>query len=249
MSIIKSSVINLYDGSGTHNYQSKVSSDRVELQSSTLPLGLKGTSISLTNQNGDTITDAVGTMKSLLEQITQLNSLTSDIEASPAPYKLSEMYGSFNAIMGITYADGTALSDDEKAALVGRYFTHRSLSNTAIIKLSGVHNVHGGFYLGVRMPGVPIGTDIIIIDPVEITGARGADYTVTASNSNGTIIDISHADGSELIASQKQELIGREFTFGAYDADERIKFTNFYESSLYLNSATSMIIGTGIFLV
>ena len=63
MSIVKSSVINLYDGvSGDHHFQSKVSSDRVDVQVATLPLNIKGTSINLTNEGGNSIQDVVETM-------------------------------------------------------------------------------------------------------------------------------------------------------------------------------------------
>jgi hypothetical protein len=60
MSIVKSSVVNLYDAvTGDHHFQAKVSSDRVDLQVSTLPVHLKSTSFNLTNEGGNSITDVV----------------------------------------------------------------------------------------------------------------------------------------------------------------------------------------------
>ena len=63
MSIIKSSVLNPYDGVvGDHHFQSKVSSDRVDIQSTTLPVHMKGTTINFTNEGGNTIQDVVETI-------------------------------------------------------------------------------------------------------------------------------------------------------------------------------------------
>ena len=60
MSIVKSSVVNLYDAvTGDHHFQAKVSSDRVDLQVSTLPLHLKSTSFNLTNEGGNSVSDVV----------------------------------------------------------------------------------------------------------------------------------------------------------------------------------------------
>jgi hypothetical protein len=257
MSIIKSSVINLYDGGGTHQYQSKVSSDGVKLQSSTLPMNLTGTSISLTNEGGDSIVDAVGTMKSMLEQITllntnidNLNTLTSDIPITPAPYKLIGLSNWFGRVR-LAHANGTELTLEELTALVDQYFTYRSLSNTAILKFQNIHFNPNALEISWNMPGVQPGTDIIIIaDPVEITGARDADYILTGSNASGSIIEITYADGNALSGEDKRELVGREFTYGTYSAVVRSQFTNYDATSMYLNSPLSdMTIGLEIFLI
>jgi hypothetical protein len=266
MSIIKSSVINLYDGEGTHNFQSKVSSDRVELQSNTLPINLKGTSISLSNQGGDTINDVVGVMQSILSQLVNINdqlnhlqigdssisTLLADVIITPAPktYKLAEMIGSFNIIIRITHADGSELSNDEKTALVGVSFTYRDLSNTASIKFTGVHP--NGLYLGWDMPGVPLGTDIIIIESVEITGPRNADYILLgySDEENVSKITITYTDNSELSPRDKTELLGRSFTHTSYDNTARIRFSNVDASGFDVTGlASDLEIGTKIFLV
>ena len=60
MSIIKSSTLNLYDAiTGDKHFQTKVSTDRVDLQVTTLPVHLKSTSFNLTNEGGNSITDVV----------------------------------------------------------------------------------------------------------------------------------------------------------------------------------------------
>ena len=63
MSVVKSSVINLYDSlTGSKHFQTKVSSDRVDLQVSTLPLYLKGTTVNLCNEGGNVVLDVVESM-------------------------------------------------------------------------------------------------------------------------------------------------------------------------------------------
>ena len=63
MSVVKSSVLNLYDGlAGTEHFQTKVSSDRVEIACSTLPLNLKGVTLNLANEGGNMVLDVVETI-------------------------------------------------------------------------------------------------------------------------------------------------------------------------------------------
>jgi hypothetical protein len=83
VSIVKSSVINLYDGvSGEHHFQAKVSSDRVDLQIPTLPLVLKGTSISLTNVGGSSVDDVVGTILNTIQSVTdEVNARIADVQS------------------------------------------------------------------------------------------------------------------------------------------------------------------------
>ena len=70
MSIVKSSVLNLYDSlTGDKHYQQKVSSDRVDLQTTTLPLNLKGTSINLSNEGGQQVSDIVSTTLSIIQSV------------------------------------------------------------------------------------------------------------------------------------------------------------------------------------
>ena len=70
MSVVKSSVINLYDSlSGDNHFQAKVSSDRVDVQISSLPLNLKGATVNLTNEGGNTILDVVETIRSTQQSV------------------------------------------------------------------------------------------------------------------------------------------------------------------------------------
>jgi hypothetical protein len=71
MSVVKSSALNLYDSvSGNNHFQTKVSSDRVDIQISSVPLYLKGTSLHLTNVNGNAITDVVETILGIIQTAT-----------------------------------------------------------------------------------------------------------------------------------------------------------------------------------
>ena len=80
MSVVKSNVLNLFDAvTGEHHFQQKVSSDRVELQVSTLPLNLKGTTINLTNAGGQQVSDIVSTTLSIIQSV--VNETSSRISA------------------------------------------------------------------------------------------------------------------------------------------------------------------------
>lgn len=263
MSIIRSSVINLFNGTGDHTFQTKVSSDRVELQTDTIPLNLRGTSISLTNQGGETITDVVSVVKDILNQLTLMNTritnlqindvaittLIENIQITPAPivYKLAAMVGTFNTTIRIT-ANDKELTPEELNALVGQQFTYRDLSNTAIVKFTAIHEASQGFYLNIEMKNVPVGTPILFINPVEITGPREPDYVMSAVED--TKIRITFVDGTELTAREKDELLGRTFTYSTYESDVRLRFQNNDASGLfYLNGYITAEIGTNIFLV
>jgi hypothetical protein len=266
MSIIKSSVINLYSDSG-HHYQSKVSDDRVDIQANTIPLNLKGKSISLTNVGGDAINDIVGTVTSILAQITQINTNISNLQVGysviselladipitqpKAIYKLERFYGSHHQVIGMTYEDGSQLSDDDKTALVGQYFTHRDLDNTLINKFTGVHGLNGGLYTSYSLLGVSIGTPILMLDEhVEITGQRPADYKLTGVDSDKPIIDITHADDTNLTDTEKSELKGRSFTHTNVDNPARIMFTAVNNGRMNVNDyMNDEPLGTPIFLV
>jgi hypothetical protein len=263
MSIIRSSVINLFNGTGEHTFQTKVSSDRVELQTDTIPLNLRGTSISLTNQGGETITDVVSVVKDILTQLTLMNTritnlqindvaittLIENIQITPAPiiYKLAAMVGSYNVIIRIT-ANDKELSTEELTALIGQHFTYRDLSNTAIVKFTGVHDPSQGLYLDIEMKNVPVGTRLFFITPVEITGDRDPDYVMSAVED--TKIRITFVDGTELTARERDELLGRTFTYGTYNSDVRLRFQiNDASGLFYLNGYVTAEIGTNIFLV
>lgn len=70
MSVVKSSVLNLYDAiSGDKHFQTKVSSDKVDLYISTLPITIKGTQINFTNEGGDTIQNVVQTTKDIQQSV------------------------------------------------------------------------------------------------------------------------------------------------------------------------------------
>jgi hypothetical protein len=175
------SVINLYDGSGDHHYQTKVSSDRVDIQANTIPLNLTGTSISLTNQGGDTINDIVGAITSILAQITQININISNLQVSDsvvgelladipitqpnatAIYTLSNHFGSGGYVIDVTNEDGSELSAAEINSLVNQNFTYDDLNNTAVIRFTRVQIGSGGLYVTPIMLGIPIGTKIIML--------------------------------------------------------------------------------------
>jgi hypothetical protein len=250
MSIIKSSVINLYDGStGDHLFQTKVSSDTINLQCATLPINLTGTSISLTNEGGDTIPDAVGTITSLLTQTASshavLNTLFADIDVSPAHYKLKTLYNT--GVIVITYADGTELSDAERDALVEKYFTYRDLNNTAIIKFTARHNLYPALYTSENLTEVPIGSTIIVVDYVEMVGPRDANYTIASVD--GHLINFNHIDGTAISESEKRELVGRWFNYVTYDSTRnRMQVSNTSGIVVAFNM-TGVAVGSSVFLV
>lgn len=70
MSILKSSVINLYDAlSGQEQFQAKVSSDRADLLINTLPLNLTGTKVNISNYGGGSVLDVVGTVVAIKQSV------------------------------------------------------------------------------------------------------------------------------------------------------------------------------------
>ena len=70
MSIVKSSCLNLYDAvSGDHHFQTKVSSDKVDMYVSSLPITIKGTKVHITNEGGDTVQDLVQTTKDIQQSV------------------------------------------------------------------------------------------------------------------------------------------------------------------------------------
>ena len=70
MSIVKSSVINLYDAlSGQEQFQAKVSSDRADLLINTLPLNLTGTKVNISNYGGGSVLDVVGTVAGIKQSV------------------------------------------------------------------------------------------------------------------------------------------------------------------------------------
>ena len=70
MSILKSSVINLYDAlSGQEQFQAKVSSDRADLLINTLPLNLTGTKVNISNYGGGSVLDVVGTVAGIKQSV------------------------------------------------------------------------------------------------------------------------------------------------------------------------------------
>ena len=59
----KSSTVNLYDAlTGDNHFMAKVSSDRMDLCATTVPLNLKGTAVNLYNEGGQYINDVVSTV-------------------------------------------------------------------------------------------------------------------------------------------------------------------------------------------
>ena len=63
MSVVKSSVFNLYDAvSGTKHMQCKVSSDKAEILLLNAPLTIKSQQINLSNEGGNTVSDIVETV-------------------------------------------------------------------------------------------------------------------------------------------------------------------------------------------
>ena len=70
MSILKSSVINLYDAlSGQEQFQAKVSSDRADLLINTLPLNITGTKVNISNYGGGSVLDVVGTVVAIKQSV------------------------------------------------------------------------------------------------------------------------------------------------------------------------------------
>ena len=90
MSVVKSSVINLYDSlSGDNHFQAKVSSDRVDLQISSLPLNLKGAAVNLTNEGGNTILDVVETIRSTQQSVVDEATARASAVAAEAALRVS----------------------------------------------------------------------------------------------------------------------------------------------------------------
>ena len=62
----KSHVLNLYDSiDGSKHYYQKVFSDRVELESNSLPMNFKAGSFNMINSAGDQVSDVVGFLNNL----------------------------------------------------------------------------------------------------------------------------------------------------------------------------------------
>ena len=90
MSSVKSSVINLYDAlSGDNHFQTKVSSDRVDLQVATLPLNLKGSIVSLSNEGGNQIVDVVETMLATQQSVVDEAAARSSAVSAEAALRVS----------------------------------------------------------------------------------------------------------------------------------------------------------------
>ena len=90
MSVVKSSVINLYDSlSGDNHFQAKVSSDRVDVQISSLPLNLKGATVNLTNEGGNTILDVVETIRSTQQSVVDEATARASAVAAEAALRVS----------------------------------------------------------------------------------------------------------------------------------------------------------------
>ena len=87
MSVIKSSTLNLYDGSGSHNFKSKVSSTKVDLQSPTLPLAFTAKSISFKNYGGEAVYDIVNVLKGISAQLTDINTNIAELKESELYFK------------------------------------------------------------------------------------------------------------------------------------------------------------------
>jgi hypothetical protein len=255
MSIIKSSVINLYDGStGDHLFQTKVSSDTVNLQCATLPINLTASSISLTNQGGNAIPDAVGTITGMLADITRIaaiesafNTLFADIEPLSPHYILTATYEASDAIIGITYADGTELSDAELTALVGKYFTYRDTNNTALIIFTAFSVPWHALFTSETMTFVPIGSTIIVVDYVEMVGPRDANYTIASVN--GNLINLNHIDGTAISESEKRELVGRWFNYVTYDSTRNRMQNSSTSGIIVAFNMTGVAVGSSVFLV
>jgi hypothetical protein len=215
---IKSSVINLYNGSdGAHQFQSKVTSTQIDIKCSTLPIVVTGTNISFSKVGGPVINDVVETITTTLAQITQLQAtlgtLFDDIELSNTVYKIKSVdaYGQ----IGITHADGTELSDAEKLELVNRHFT---FDNT-VRRFTGVKN-NGIMYVSSRFELDSVGLVIYLITPeiYKITGFY--DDAIGVSNVDDTNVD-------------KETLVGRYFVVDA-DYTRIIRFTGI--SGDYMNT-------------
>ena len=90
MSVVKSAAINLYDSvSGENHLQTKVSSDRADIQISSVPLYLKGTTVNLQNEGGNAIVDVVETMlatqQSVVDETTaRVSAVTAEASARVA---------------------------------------------------------------------------------------------------------------------------------------------------------------------
>jgi hypothetical protein len=257
MSFIKSSAINLYDGeTGNNLFQSKVSNDRVELISTTLPINVSGTSIVLKNESGDTINDAVGTITTVLADLTRIatvessfNSLFADIEteALNPSYILTQTYGRFFGIVGITHLDGSALTNVEMIALVNKYFTYRDMQNTALIQFTAFNSVYPGLYTSEFMELVPIGSTLIVYDYVPATGARDPNYTV--SSVAGHAVNFTKIGGAALSETEKYELVGRWFASPLHDSTQnRIQSSN-ATGFIVAFDMTAVLIGSNMYLV
>jgi hypothetical protein len=257
MSFIKSSVINLYDGqTGNNLFQSKVSDDKVELISTTLPINLSGTSIVLKNEGGDTINDVVATITTALADLTRIstvessfNSLFADVETEPlnTTYIFTQIFGSSYGIVGLTHPDGSALTNGEMSALVNEYFTYRDMQNTALIKFTSFTSFYPGLYTSELMEFVPIGSTFIVYDYVPATGPRDANYTV--SSVAGQTVNFTKIGGATLSETEKFELVGRWFASPNHDSTQN-RIQNSNATGLVVAYDMSAIpLGSNIFLI